>query len=160
MPFPTVTSTNLSRRKFALPGDFEGDLNLLLIAFQRWHQRLVDTWILFAGRLEHDYEGVRYYELPVIQRMNVLGRSFIDGGMRAGIPDREARARTITLYLDKVAFRSALDLPGEEDIYVLLVDRQGRVLWRAQGSFTPEKGESLDAAIRGARPDEAGSVDG
>ena len=160
MRFPVVTSTNLSRRKFTLPADFEGDLNVILIAFQRWHQQRVDTWIPFVGRLEEEHAGVRYYELPVIQRLNVLGRSFIDGGMRAGIPDPKARARTITLYLDKVAFRSALELPGEEDIYVLLVDRQGRVLWRAQGAFTHEKGESLDAAIRGLWREETGSADG
>ena len=160
MRFPAVTGTNLSRRKFRLPADFEGDLNVILIAFQRWQQQLVDTWIPFAGKIEEEHEGVRYYELPVIQRLNVLGRTFIDGGMRAGIPDLQARARTITLYVDKVAFRSALELPGEEDIYVLLVDRQGGVLWRAQGSFTPEKGDSLDAAIQGARREAAGSADG
>jgi predicted transcriptional regulator len=62
-----------------------------------------------------------------------------------------ARARTITLYVDKAAFRQALELPHEEDIYVLLVDREGNVLWRAEGAFTPEKGESLAAVLRGER---------
>jgi hypothetical protein len=95
---------------------------------------------------------VRYYELPVIQRLNVLARTFINEGMRSGIPDRLARARTITLYLDKVAFRRALELPHEDDIYVLLVDRQGQVLWRSGGAFTPEKGEGLAAAVHGERP--------
>jgi len=151
MQFPVVTSANLSRRGFTLPADFEGDVNVLLIAFQRWHQRVVDTWIPFVRQLEQAHDDVRYYELPVIQRMNVLGRTFINEGMRAGIPDRVARARTITLYVDKAAFRQALGLPHEEDIYVLLVDREGNVLWRAEGIFTPEKGESLAAALRRER---------
>jgi len=151
MQFPVVTSANLSRRGFTLPADFEGDVNVLLIAFQRWHQRVVDTWIPFVRQLEQAHDDVRYYELPVIQRMNVLGRTFINEGMRAGIPDRVARARTITLYVDKAAFRQALGLPHEEDIYVLLVDREGNVLWRAEGAFTPEKGESLAAVLRDER---------
>jgi hypothetical protein len=151
MRFPVVTSANLSRRGFTLPADFEGDVNVLLIAFQRWHQRAVDTWIPFVRQLEQAHDDVRYYELPVIQRMNVLGRTFINEGMRAGIPDPVARARTITLYVDKPAFRQALELPHEEDIYVLLVDREGKVLWRAEGAFTPENGESLAAALRGER---------
>ena len=151
MQFPVVTSANLSRRGFTLPADFEGDVNVLLIAFQRWHQRVVDTWIPFVRQLEQAHDDVRYYELPVIQRMNVLGRTFINEGMRAGIPDPVARARTITLYVDKPAFRQALELPHEEDIYVLLVDREGKVLWRAEGAFTPEMGESLAAALRGER---------
>jgi len=151
MQFPVVTSANLSRRKLTLPADFEGDLNVVIIAFQRWHQRVVDTWIPLAEQLEQAYEGVRYYELPVIQRINVLGRTFINEGMRAGIPDPKARARTITLYVDKAAFRQALELPHEEDIYVLLVDRQGNVLWRTEGEFMPEKGESLATTVHRER---------
>jgi predicted transcriptional regulator len=136
-----------------LPHDFQGERNLVLIAFQQWQQTQVDTWIPFARQLEATYPAVRYYELPTIQRLNTIARTFINEGMRAGIPDQVARERTITLYLDKKAFREALQLPGEDDIYVLLLDRQGRVLWRAEGAFTPDKGESLAAAIRG-RPSE------
>ncbi|MBN1137654.1 MAG: hypothetical protein JXM73_13795, partial [Anaerolineae bacterium] len=102
-----------------------------------------------ARQLEEAYPAVRYYELPTIRRLNTLARTFINEGMRAGIPDLVARERTITLYVDKKAFREALQLPGEEDIYVLLLDRQGRLLWRAEGAFTPDKGESLASAIRG-----------
>jgi hypothetical protein len=123
-------------------------LNILFIAFQRWQQSAIDTWVPFARQLEEANEGVSYYELPVIQRMNVLVRTFINEGMRAGIPDQVARERTITLYVDKVAFRQALELPDEDDIYVLLVDRQGNVLWKGKGAFTVEKGELLAEAIR------------
>ena len=151
MQFPVVTSENLSRRTLTLPADFEGQVNILLIAFQRWQQDAIDTWLPLARQLEHTYEGVRYYELPVIQRINVLGRAFINQGMRAGIRDQTARDRTITLYLDKAAFRQALELPHEEDIYVLVVNRQGDVLWRTEGAFAPDKGDSLAAAVRGER---------
>jgi hypothetical protein len=68
--------------------------------------------------------------------------------MRAGIPDPVARERTITLYLDKDAFRGALQLATEEDIQALLLDRQGRVLWRAEGILTPDKAASLEAAVK------------
>ena len=148
--FPAVTGSNLQREKRNLPEDLEGELNLVLIAFQQWQQAQVNTWIPFVRQLEETHSGVRYYELPTIQRRNVLARTFINEGMRAGIPDPVARERTITLYLDKDAFREALQLPNEDDIYVLLLDRQGRVVWRAEGDFTPEKGESLAAAVRGA----------
>jgi hypothetical protein len=125
-----------------LPADLEGELNILLIAFQRWQQSVIDTWVPFARQLEETTEGVSYYELPVIQRMNVLARTFINEGMRAGIPDQVARERTITLYVDKLAFRQALELPSEEDIYVLLVDREGNVIWKEEGTFSPEKARS------------------
>jgi hypothetical protein len=154
MQFPSVTGSNLQRRKLDLPEGFEGELNLVLIAFQQWQQRQVDTWIPFVKQFEEAHSALRYYELPTIQRLNALARTFINEGMRAGIPDPVARERTITLYVDKNAFKQALQLPREDDIYVLLLDREGRVLWRAEGSFTQEKGESLVAAVRGGHRDE------
>lgn len=148
MKFPTVSGSNLQRRQLTLPQDLQGEQNLVLIAFQQWQQTQVDTWIPFARQLEEAYPAVRYYELPTIQRLNTLARTFINEGMRAGIPDPVARERTVTLYLDKMAFREALQLSGEDDIYVLLLDRHGQVLWRAEGTFTPDKGESLATVIR------------
>jgi hypothetical protein len=150
-----VTGANLQRKKLNLPQDFEGELNLVFIAFQQWQQNQVDTWIPFARQLEKTDSRVRYYELPTIQRLNVLARTFINEGMRAGIPDPIARERTITLYLDKNSFREALQLPGEDDIYVLLLDRRGQVLWRTEGGFASEKGDSLTAKVQAWQPNEA-----
>ena len=155
MQFPKVTGSNLQRKKLALPQDFQGELNLVMIAFQQWQQTQVDTWIPFARQLEETYSGVRYYELPTIQRLNALARTFVNEGMRAGIPNPVARERTITLYLDKDEFRQALQLPHEDNIYVLLLDRQGQVLWRVEGAFTPEEGEPLAAQVQKWQEDEA-----
>ena len=155
MQFPEVTGSNLQRKKPALPQDFQGELNLVMIAFQQWQQTQVDTWIPFARQLEETYSGVRYYELPTIQQLNALARTFVNEGMRAGIPNPVARERTITHYLDKDEFRQALQLPHEDDIYVLLLDRQGQVLWRAEGAFTPESGESLTVQVRTWQRNEA-----
>lgn len=147
MNFPTVSGSNLLRQETRLPADLTADYNVILIAFQQWQQSVIDTWLPFVTELEQERADVRAYELPVIQRLNLLARTFINEGMRAGIPDRKARERTITLYLDKEAFRRALDMPDEQDIYALLLDRQGKVLWRTRGSFTLEKGQALKAAI-------------
>jgi len=155
MQFPAVTGSNLQRRKLDLPQDFQGELNLVLIAFQQWQQTQVDTWIPFARQLEEVHSGLRYYELPTIQRLNVLARTFVNEGMRAGIPDPVSRERTITLYLDKGEFRKALQLPHEDDIYVLILDRQGNVLWRAEGAFTQDKGDSLMAELEAQQHNEA-----
>ena len=155
MQFPTVSGSNLHRKKLTLPQDLEGELNLVLIAFQQWHQTQVDTWIPLAKQLEEAHPGLWYYELPTIRQLNVLARSFINEGMRAGLPDPVVRERTITLYLDKDEFRKALQLPHEDHIYVLLLDRQGQILWRAEGAFTPEKGGSLTSRLEAWRQNEA-----
>lgn len=155
MQFPPVTGSNLQRKKLSLPEVFEGELNLVFVAFQQWHQSQVDSWIPYAQQLEDTYPRVRYYELPTIQQLNVVSRTFINEGMRAGIPDPVARERTITLYVDKTEFRQALQLASEDNIYVLLLNRQGEVLWRNEGSITPEKSDALAEKVRAGLHHEA-----
>jgi hypothetical protein len=147
MLFPNVSGSNLQRNKIKLPDDFEGTLNVVLVAFQQWQQSHIDTWLPFVEDLEQNFPELRYYEVPVIRRMNILSRTFINEGMRAGIPNPKARERTVTLYLDKANFRQALGMPHEQNIYVLLLDQQGQVLWKREGEFTNEAGEALKIAI-------------
>lgn len=148
MRFPEVTGSNLLRQKVTLPGDLQGELNILFVAFQQWHQAWVDSWVPLARQVEQAFPEVQFYELPVIWKMNRFSQTFINEGMRAGIPNQNTRKKTITLYTDKEAFRQALDLPHEETIYVLIVDQQGNVLWRKEGVYSQEKGEALTKAIQ------------
>jgi hypothetical protein len=148
--FPALSASNLEGETLRLPGDFAGDRNLLLIAFQREQQKNVDTWLHEMTRFQLS-PGFHYYELPTIDKMNPFVRWFINNGMRRGIPDHNARSRTITLYLNKPAFLKALSLPDEKRIYAILVDRSGRVLWRAEGDFDEAKASSLQKVLAGGK---------
>jgi hypothetical protein len=141
--FPQLKASNLEKKEFTLPGGLEGKRNLLLVAFQRKQQEQVDTWLREMKRFEELDADFYYYELPTIQSPNRLVRWFIDNGMRRGIPDRKARARTITLYIDKRPFLQALGIIDENRIHCFLVDRAGSVLWRTDGSFDEAKATSL-----------------
>ena len=135
MTFPTVNGSNLQRAKLTLPQDFEGDYNVLFIAFQQWQQDEVNTWIALAENCEARFPGLVYYELPTIRVLSGISKFFINEGMRAGIPNPKSRERTITLYLEKDDFRTALDMQDEEHIFALLIDHQGNELWRARGPY-------------------------
>ena len=152
MTFPQVEGHNLEGRKFRLPDDFEGEINLVFIPFQRWHQDWVDTWVPLARGLLERVPWLRYYELPTLPRMNPLYRMSLDYGMKLGIPDRAAREATITLYLEKDAYRRALEIPNEETVVTMLVARGGEIFWRTEGPFSVDKGEALVDAINGYAP--------
>lgn len=143
MRLPKVEGSNLARKKMVFPDDFAGDVNLVFIAFLRWHQDLIDEWVPFVARLAEEIPKLHYYEFPTLPRKGLFYRTFLNEGMRAGIPDPATRARTITLYLDKTAFRSALDIEGEQQMWLYLFDRSGAVLWRTEGKFTEEKAAAL-----------------
>ena len=152
MKFPVVSGTSLAGKRYNLPPDFEGKYNLVVTVYQRHQQSRVDSWGPLLAKLADQYSELHYYELPTLPKYGFIQRSFIDGGMRSGISDRTVRARTITLYLDVDQFNAALNLPGVEDIYVLLIDGQGEILWRADGVYTPQKGEALSQKLTGLLP--------
>jgi hypothetical protein len=147
MRFPKVTGSNLERKSFTLPGDLEGEHNLVILAFRRHQQMLVDTWMFLARHLEQRHPGFVAYELPVIESRSKLSQWLIDAGMRAGIADESLRERTITLYVNKTAFLQSLDVDDESTIYALLVDRKGNVLWHTSGPLDLEKAESLSHSL-------------
>jgi len=150
--FPPLRAANLNGDEFLMPGGFQGERNLLLIAFLRQQQRDVDTWLKELPLIALAHPTLSYYELPTIQKMNRLVRFFIDNGMRGGIADRQQRARTITLYIDKEPFKQALAIQSEASIHAILIDKSGRVLWREIGTADAVKLKSLKAALAGSTP--------
>jgi hypothetical protein len=137
--FPVVKAANLEGRSFTLPHDLEGELNLLFVAFERRQQEDVDTWLPHARQICQTDSHLRSYELPTIRRGNPVMRWIINHGMASGIHDPQARASTITLYLDKQDFRAALGIEQEEEITILLIKRDGSIRWRSQGTWSAEK---------------------
>jgi len=147
MKLPAVTGSNLLRQNIKLPDDLGGNLNLLFIPFYQWQQMEVNSWLPLMSQLEQSHPDFRYYELPTIQHRNVIWQTFINEGMRAGIPDPATRQRTITLYIDKKAFMSAAGLTDEDHIHLLLTDQAGNILWRSCAEYSTEKASELVIAV-------------
>jgi hypothetical protein len=146
--FPDVIGKNLEGKDFHLPLDFEGELNLVFVAFQREQQLMVNTWLPTADLLEDLHPKLKYYELPSISRMNPIARWVINTGMRTGVKDPKSRAKTITLYLDKKPFCRALGIGTEDNIYILLVDQKGKVVWNSEGPCNAENAKDLSDFIK------------
>lgn len=143
MKFPKVSGKDLNGHPHTIPDTLEGKLNLLIVAYQQWHVRPIETWIPFLQTLVTEHPNIQFYELPTLRKFNFISQRIIDGGMRSGIRSKEMRARTITLYIDKAEFDRALDIPTEDTIYLFLVDCDGKILWRDTGMFTEEKGKAI-----------------
>lgn len=154
--FPVVSGFNLNRQELVFPRDFKGNLNLVIVPFQQSQQAVVNTWIPFAQKMELDVPGFMYYELPTIYEMPSFSRTFINEGMRAGIPDQTARERTITLYVDKQVFKSGLNISSEDEISLFLVDGEGKIYWRKSGGYSESKASELQSVLEELREDMEG----
>jgi hypothetical protein len=145
--FPEVEGRSLHDDVLTLPGDLEGELNLLAVAFDRNHQREVDTWIPLFRDLEERVSGLAGYEIPTISGGWKPLRWFIDGGMKTAIPDPLTRRRTVTVYGDVDRVTEGLGLPDRDRIAVVLIDRRGEVLWMAQGALVGAPPQDLLDAL-------------
>jgi len=142
-----LSGRSLDGRSYELPGDLAKPYNLLVVAFRREQQTLIDGWLPWLTGLQRRHRDVAVYELPVLSSVYGPVRRFIDGGMTRGIPDPAARARTVTVYTDVQKVVENLGLAGTDTIAVLVVERSGRILACEHGGFEQEKAGRLATAL-------------
>ena len=136
--FPTIIGKNLNKQVTAIPDDFSDQPLIVIAAFQRWHQNLVDQSMENLDKMNMN-ETHTIIEVPVIKKSSMLQRMRLDGLMRAAISDVGVRQRTITVYLDKQAFRDSLNIANEDTMYWFLVDHATKsILLRGSGIMTSE----------------------
>jgi hypothetical protein len=147
MDFPALKVRDLEGTHHVIPHDLPGGPHIVVLAFQQWHQSIVDRWKPHLEALSERHPGTQVWEVPSISRGYRLFRSGIDGGMAAAIPDVNARRHTLTAYTDMGALARDLELHSFETVHVYLVDCSGRILWRNEGEPTAELLASLEAAM-------------
>jgi hypothetical protein len=155
--FPDVNGRSLLGVEISLPESFPAERTLAVVAFQQWHQAIVDRWIAraVAAGVPATIRGVTgvlpvaVVELPVLSAGWRLARRFIDGGMAAGIGDPDVLARTITIYTDLGAFRRPLAIRDGSDVHALVVTRDGAILARAHGEPDGASWAAIESALLG-----------
>ncbi|MFT7144948.1 MAG: hypothetical protein ACI9TY_000173 [Alphaproteobacteria bacterium] len=140
--FPTLIGIDLVGEDREIPQSFTGEYNIVAVAFEREHQEAVNTWISAVDSILENHKNIAFYEVPLIYEINAPYRFWINNGMRAGIPDLEARLRTITVYTDRDKFTSTMNMKTDR-IYVLLLNKKGEILWQTQGPLTPKSESAL-----------------
>ena len=131
--FPEVSGIDLEGQQKTLPQLWSEPKQWVAIGFERWHQKSIDTWVpsLIECKNKH---GIPFFEIPVIGKMNILGRTWLNQAMRMGITDTYLRSHTITVYTDVKTFATLLGLNRQKS-YLLFVDNKGKVLWKHEGSM-------------------------
>jgi hypothetical protein len=118
-----VTSADAKWRcRLACPGE----RNVVLIAFRRDQQRLVDSWVPWLEQRAAADPGLRFAELPALGLRWEPARPAIDGGMAAAIRGQAVGRRTLTVYTDLGRVTVPLGIDDRSTIWLCLMDRAGR----------------------------------
>ncbi len=145
-PLPPLQGEFLSGRKATLPDAARGKLSLYLIGFSYDSRFPVEAW---AARFKKDYlsrPGITFFEVPIIGGLGMLGKPFIDSGMRRGTPPT-LHENVLTVYGGAGALRKAFAVKNDKHAVVVLCDREGFAQWIWEGPFGEARYNSLQSPI-------------
>lgn len=148
LAFPTVKGRSLTGDKFTLPGGLKGEINVVILAFTREQQPAAQSWFNQLDALSRQYEGLEYYEVPLLRRYGMFRKHFIKASLKSDIRTTARRKRTIVVYTKKDWFLKGAGLPDDSQVQVLVVDQLDRIAWHTDGGHTPDKLWDLEMAVR------------
>jgi hypothetical protein len=135
---PSLSGEFLSGRKAVLPEAARGKPAMYLVGFSYESRYAVEAW---AERFKKDFganQGITFFEVPVIGGMGMLGKPFIDRGMRSGTP-KQYHENVLTVYGGAGALRKAFGAKNDKHAVIVLCDREGLAQWTWQGMMDEAK---------------------
>jgi len=76
------------------------------------------------------------------------GRSALECKLLRHFPADTERARLVPVFTDRASFARSAGLNGTDQVYAVVVNRQGDVLARVEGQFDPGKAQSLRETLQ------------
>lgn len=143
---PSAATQRLAETQQALPPEPLPARVLALVAFEGSPREEVQGWI-DGLQLQREFR-IAWVKLPVVQDPgDEESRRDIERRLRERWPRLAGRARLLPLFTDRAAFVREAGLSDHDHASVLVVDREGNVLARAQGPFDPAKAQALRETV-------------
>jgi hypothetical protein len=139
---PSLTAKRLDEQPRALPGQVPSQRSLALVAYTRHQRDEIQSWIRGMGL--DATNAIPWFRLSVVNDPgSETQRSEIERKLLAHYPHAADRARLVPVFTNREAFARAAGISSTDHAAVLVVDREGRVLARAEGPFDEAKAQAL-----------------
>jgi hypothetical protein len=147
---PTLIVKRLDQQRVVLPQELPAERTLALVAFESSHRDEIRSWIR-GLRLDQD-PSIAWFKMPVLKDPGTeQARSEIESVLLARHPSETDRSRLLPVFSDRDAFIRAAGLSSSEHAWVLVLDRDGKVLARAEGRFDQDKAQALRETLLAQR---------
>lgn len=139
---PSLMAKRLDQQPLPLPQGLPSDRTLALIAFSKHQQPAVEGWI--DGLQLRRNPAINWVRMPVLQDPgHAQGRSAIENRLLARYGAQGDRERMVPVFTDRAAFIRAAGLNGPDQVYAVVLNRNGDVLARVEGVFNHDKASAL-----------------
>ena len=135
----------------SLPEGLPAGRTLALVAFRHNQNAELESWI--NGLQLRKDSSIAWVRMPVINDTgDPAHRSAVETRLLSRYPSESERASLLPVFTDRDAFVRATGVTGTDQAVVLVLDRNGEVLARAQGKFDPDKAQALLETLRSSAP--------
>lgn len=139
---PAMTAKRLDQKHVNLPRELPGKRTLAVVVFGGSQKAEARSWI--DGLRLRDEPAISWLKLPVLHDPGTeVARHAIVQAMMARHPGEQDRARMVPIFTSQQAFVRAAGLSGADHASILVLDRDGNVLARAEGFYDEGKAQAL-----------------
>ncbi|MFW5944203.1 MAG: hypothetical protein ACOCTU_02990 [Bacteroidota bacterium] len=133
-----MEAETLSGKKLIFPKATKGKHTFILVAFKRQTQGELDSWLdpfieEFGSR-----DSVTFYEIPMISKNWKWMSTWIDSGMRAGVPEFK-HDHVATYYGSLTKYFDHFHVDDIGNVYVFFLDKEGNMIFNTSGPADEQK---------------------
>jgi hypothetical protein len=131
---PHLEGDSLSGHHVVLPDVAAGKVAVLILGFTRASKGPTSAW---SKQLFADYgqqAGVAIYQLPVLQEVPRLIRSFVISGMRKDVP-QSLQDHFVPILSGEAELKKTVGYKEPDDAYMILLDKSGKIAQQQHGVF-------------------------
>jgi hypothetical protein len=133
-PLPRIEGQSFAGQELTLPHAASGKIALLIFGFSKGSSAQTGAW---GKKISADFgtrPGFALYQLPVLEDVPRLFRGMVISGIKKGVPENQ-RERFIPVLQGEAELKRDLQFSESrsDDAYLVLLDRNGRVLTEFHG---------------------------
>lgn len=129
---PATAGETLSGKHIVLAEVTRGHPAVLVAGFSHEGGMGTGAW-LKTLKADPALAGVAVYQVAMLEKAPGFVRGMIKSGMRKGLSASE-QDRSVVLTKDDRLWRDYFDVSDDKDPYVMLIEADGKVLWRGHGA--------------------------
>lgn len=139
---PPLAAKRLDQTHVSLPHGLPSERTLAVVVFKRSQREEAQSWV--DGLRLHQDRDINWVRLGVVTDPgDEAKRREIEERLNQRHPGLADPYRSVRVFTDKEAFSRALGLGTADHASVVVIDREGNVLARAQGPFDADKAQAL-----------------
>jgi hypothetical protein len=142
---PSVLAKRLDQTHVVIPQQLPAERTVAVVVFKREQREDAQSWIDGLGL--HQRSDIAWVRVPVWSVKDPEEQQRIEQHLAKRYPAQSDQARVLPVFTDRDAFVRAAGLGSTDQVSVLVLDREGNVLAKAQGRFDQNKAAAMRETV-------------